>query len=224
MGLQVGVALPVALERRTGVVEAPAVELGDDAVLRPVTVDEVPVHDDVRPRPLDPVSPAEDDHRRLEVAAGVIRLGGEEIGEPCRAGASRRGGKRAGDVEEPQRLRRLHGAGERGRLERAGEVAQGAGDAGHRDPLVQRDVLRAEAAAAMHDQAGAPRASARPGGHVYGAVRAGSADSTARRRARGSAPRPRRARGPRPASGRAASDGGVPPRTPRDAAGSAARP
>ena len=174
MGLQVGVALPVALERCTGVVEAPAVELGDDAVLRPVTVDEVPVHDDVRPRPLDPVSPAEDDHRRLEVAAGVIRLGGEEIGEPCRAGASRRGAERAGDVEEPQRLRRLHGAGERGRLERAGEVAQGAGDAGHRDPFVQRDVFRAEAAAAMQDQAGAPRASARRGGHVHGAAGRGA--------------------------------------------------
>ncbi len=174
MGLQVGVALPVALERRTGVVEAPAVELGDDAVLRPVAVDEVPVHHDVRPRPLDPVSPAEDDHRRLEVAAGVIRLGGEEIREPCRTGASGRGGERAGDVEEPQRLRRLHGAGERGRLERAGEVAQGAGDAGHRDPLVQRDVLRAEAAAAMQDQAGAPRASARPGGHVHGAAGRGA--------------------------------------------------
>jgi len=59
VGLEVGVALPVALERSTGVVEAPAVELGDDAVLRPVAVDEVPVHHDVRPRPLDPVSPAE---------------------------------------------------------------------------------------------------------------------------------------------------------------------
>ena len=174
MGLQLGVALPVALERRTGVVEAPAVELGDDAVLQPVAVDEVPVHHDVRPRPLDPVSPAEDEHRRLEVAAGVIRLDGEELREPCRPGASGRGGERAGAVEEPQRLRRLHGAGERGRLDGAGEVAQGARDAGDRDPLEQRDVLRAEAPAAMHDQAGAPRASARPAGHVHGAAGRGA--------------------------------------------------
>jgi hypothetical protein len=78
-------ASDVRLERLAGRVEAVAVELDDEAVLRPGAVDLVAVNVDVRARPRQAVVFEQGEERLLELAEGDV--GPERAARACRSPA-----------------------------------------------------------------------------------------------------------------------------------------
>ena len=84
VGVQLGVALLVALERGSRSVVAPAVELDGESVLPPLGVDLVAVELRVHDRAREAVAVAEVDEGGLEVAAGVGELLVHEFADPRR--------------------------------------------------------------------------------------------------------------------------------------------
>ena len=111
-----GVARAVALERGAGAVMAPAVELGHEPVIGPVAVDETASDDDVGAWRRQPVPPAQQDHRGLEVAAGMGRLLGDQFGEEPRAGAAGRDRQQFRHVEPSLASASARGRGSPGQV------------------------------------------------------------------------------------------------------------
>jgi len=85
VGVQLGVALLVALEGAAGAVEAVGVQLDDQVAVRPVGVDLVAVEQRVHRGTRDAVAVAEVEKRRLEVAAGEGGTAVEEGLDPSRS-------------------------------------------------------------------------------------------------------------------------------------------
>jgi hypothetical protein len=83
--VQLGVALLVAFERRARAVVAPAVELDDQLAVGPVRVDLVAVYLRVRDGAGDLVAIAEVEECRLELAAGVGELVGDQLVQRLRS-------------------------------------------------------------------------------------------------------------------------------------------
>ena len=86
--MQLGVALLVALERGSGAVVAPAVELDDEVVRGEVGVDLVSTDVRIRERAWKAVTVTEVEKRGLEVAAGVGKLLLDQLPDPRRAGST----------------------------------------------------------------------------------------------------------------------------------------
>jgi hypothetical protein len=84
VGVELRVALLVALERGSRSVVAPAVELDGESVLPPLGVDLVAVELRVHDRARQAVAVAEVDERGLEVAPGVGELLVHELADPRR--------------------------------------------------------------------------------------------------------------------------------------------
>ena len=124
MGVQLGVALLVALERGSRAVVAPAVELDGESVLGPVGVDLEAVELRVGERAREAVAVAEVEEGGFEVAAGVLSLVSREVSDPLRAGSTGAYGQQRGDVEQAVVLGGLDGAGELRPAGGAGEVGE----------------------------------------------------------------------------------------------------
>jgi hypothetical protein len=164
--VKVGVALAIALERRARAVMAPAVELGDQPVVRPQRIHLVAGDDRVGERPHDAVAVAQGDERRLEVAAGMRRPAREQSLQGSRTRPPRADGEHRRDVEQAAVLGGLDRPGERRGADRSGEVGERARDVRDRDAVDVRDLVAREVARAVHADAVALPAALAHHGHV----------------------------------------------------------
>ncbi|HZH25329.1 MAG TPA: hypothetical protein VEY49_10515, partial [Solirubrobacteraceae bacterium] len=153
MRVQLRVALLVALEGATGAVVAPAVELDDQSVLRPVRVDLEAVELRVRDRERQAVAGAEVEECCLEVAAGGLCLVLGELSDVLRTRPAGAGGQQRGDVEQVVVFGGLQGARQLAAADAAGEIRQGAGGGGNRDAVLGGDVVGREVEHAVHPDA-----------------------------------------------------------------------